>query len=152
KISSVAFGVLTANSLVPSGDSAIGRTWPLSNSRNDGDVTAEIAACTGPGSPDWQDGAHTSASTRNRARWNMWSSGEKVGRRMRFTYRGDLGDPTKPVHPGAPDCHPKLPVPGHCTSALRERETAIHVERRRARIGLRRWHWRSRDRERHHRV
>src|ERR1044071_1949721 len=44
KISSVPFGVLTANSLVPSGDSAIGRTWPLSNSRNDGEVDAWAAS------------------------------------------------------------------------------------------------------------
>src|SRR5689334_13558696 len=40
KISSVPFGVLTANSLLPSGDMATGRTCPLSNSRNEGPLEA----------------------------------------------------------------------------------------------------------------
>ena len=52
KISSEPLGVLTANSRVPSGDSAIGRTWPLSNSRNDGDVTAAGAAARSAGRSD----------------------------------------------------------------------------------------------------
>src|SRR3954470_23707422 len=58
KISSVALGVLTANSLVPSGDNAIGRTGPLSNSRNDGEVTAPVCDCSSTGSVAEQDEAH----------------------------------------------------------------------------------------------
>src|SRR3954468_3414958 len=50
KMSSVAFGVLTANSLVRSGEIAIGRTGPLSNSRNDGEVTAAGWLCSSSGS------------------------------------------------------------------------------------------------------
>ena len=37
-ISSVPLGVFTANSMVPSGDIAMGRTGPLSNSTNEGPV------------------------------------------------------------------------------------------------------------------
>src|SRR5262245_11689632 len=40
KISRVPFGVLAANSRVPSGDMASGRTWPLSNSRKEGPLEA----------------------------------------------------------------------------------------------------------------
>jgi hypothetical protein len=36
KISRAPLGVFTANSLAPSGDMAIGRTWPLSNSTKEG--------------------------------------------------------------------------------------------------------------------
>jgi len=39
-MTSVLFGVLTANSLEPSLDSASGRTWPLSNATNDGAANA----------------------------------------------------------------------------------------------------------------
>src|SRR5947199_10816679 len=50
KISSVPLGVLVANNFVPSGDMAIGRTCPLSNSRNDGPVeealTGLLVNCT----------------------------------------------------------------------------------------------------------
>ena len=52
KISSVPLGVLTANTRLPSGDIAIGRTWPLSNSRNGGDVTAAGGAWRSIGLPD----------------------------------------------------------------------------------------------------
>src|SRR5580658_3075089 len=38
KTSSVPLGVFTAKSVVPSGDIARGRTWPLSNSTNGGPV------------------------------------------------------------------------------------------------------------------
>src|SRR5262249_18809544 len=40
KISKVPFGVLAANSRVPSGDMASGRTWPLSNSKKEGPLEA----------------------------------------------------------------------------------------------------------------
>ena len=40
KTSSVPLGVLTANSVLPSGDIATGRTWPLSNSTNEGPAEA----------------------------------------------------------------------------------------------------------------
>jgi hypothetical protein len=43
KISRVPLGVLTAKSVVPSGDIARGRTWPLSNSTNGGPVDAAAA-------------------------------------------------------------------------------------------------------------
>src|SRR5579859_2310931 len=58
KISRVAFGVFTANRCVPSGDSAIGRTGPLSNSTNDGDVTAADWVCRSPGCSELHDVAH----------------------------------------------------------------------------------------------
>ena len=59
KISSVAFGVLTANRCVRSGDNAIGRTGPLSNSRNEGDVTAAGCACSSSGSVVEQEATPT---------------------------------------------------------------------------------------------
>jgi hypothetical protein len=37
-MTSVPFGVLTANNLLPSADSASGRTWPLSNVMKEGGV------------------------------------------------------------------------------------------------------------------
>src|SRR5215475_12819219 len=45
--SRVSFGVLTANSFVPSGDIATGRTCPLSNSTKEGDVVAAVASSCG---------------------------------------------------------------------------------------------------------
>ena len=45
KTSSVPLGVLTANSVLPSGDMASGRTGPLSNSTNAGPVDAAEATC-----------------------------------------------------------------------------------------------------------
>src|SRR5687768_6337634 len=40
-MTSVLFGVLTANNFEPSADNASGRTWPLSNSMKDGAADAE---------------------------------------------------------------------------------------------------------------
>jgi len=53
KISSEPLGVLTATAGAV-GDSAIGRTWPLSNSRNDGEVTAAGGAWRSAGGSDEQ--------------------------------------------------------------------------------------------------
>src|SRR5689334_8539461 len=61
KISKAPFGVFTANSLVPSGDMAMGRTWPLSNSTKEGPLDE-------PATEAGKKSAHVNTQTANNPR------------------------------------------------------------------------------------